>query len=173
MGRRLVLPNNMNCRNCPAFEAGGFFTPMSRRCSNCRSFQAYGLNESLGNKCTVDYFAYMFRFYHIHSSAVVPAGTLEDPKFEELWGKPVKLAAGASVATIAGQEKPAVYFPGDVLAIREVLLSNGMQRSCQITATGSTHCWRHDGGRGHSCGAMGGILVRWVQNPLQSTACPD
>ncbi|CAE7775898.1 unnamed protein product [Symbiodinium sp. CCMP2592] len=120
LGRRLILPNNMNCQNCPAFEA-------------------YGLNISLGGTCTVDYFAYMFRFYHVHSAEVVPAGTGVDPGFEALWGKPVKLAADADAAMSSRIEHPVVYFPGDVRELRDALLAKGTLRRNEC----SYHEWPH------------------------------
>ena len=92
--------------------------------------QAYGLNVSLGGKCTLDYFAYMFRFYHVHSAEVVPAGTGVDPGFEALWGKPVKLAADPDAAMSTRIEHPVVYFPGDVRELRDALLAKGtLQRT--------------------------------------------
>ena len=80
----------------------------------------------------MDYFAYMFRFYHVHSSEVVPAGTSAESPFEELWGKPLKLAVHAADAadTISRNDAPSIFFPGDVLALREALLKKGiLQRS--------------------------------------------
>ena len=96
--------------------------------------QAYGLNVSLGGKCTVDYFAYMFRFYHVHSSEVVPAGTGVDPAFEALWGKPMKLAADpVDVArTSTRTEYPVVYFPGDVRELRDALQAKGTLRRIRL-----------------------------------------
>ncbi|CAE7029058.1 unnamed protein product [Symbiodinium sp. KB8] len=144
LGRRLILPNNMNCQNCPAFEA-------------------YGLNVSLGGKCTVDYFAYMFRFYHVHSSEVVPAGTGVDPAFEALWGKPMKLAADpVDVArTSTRTEYPVVYFPGDVRELRDALQAKGTLRRNDC----SYHEWPH---RFMAC--RDEAFVRHHGAPCQSSA---
>lgn len=62
-GRRLILPETMNCRNCPAYEVlkGGVFFFRKLHGWPTITCQAYGLNETLATApgCTPDYFAYM------------------------------------------------------------------------------------------------------------------
>ncbi|CAK9040163.1 Hypothetical protein (Fragment) [Durusdinium trenchii] len=61
--RRLVLPNRMNCNNCPALEA-------------------YKGTAMLGtSNCTFDYFAWSQSFLGHHGELVVESGLESDPHF--------------------------------------------------------------------------------------------
>ncbi|CAK9071057.1 unnamed protein product [Durusdinium trenchii] len=118
LGRRLVLPSTLDCRNCPAYEA-------------------YGLNETVGLNCTPDYFAYMFRLYHVHPD-VVPAGVAAQESFQALW--PHERVEDEEVLVRSGSDM--VLFSGDILALRDRLaLGTGipaLQRS-----SCSFHEWPH------------------------------
>eukprot|EP00434_Breviolum_minutum_P023858 symbB.v1.2.021050.t1/scaffold1800.1/size100811/2 len=107
-GRRLILPETMNCRNCPAYEA-------------------YGLNETLATApgCTPDYFAYMFRLYHVHGDMLVPAGVAKGFAFQDLWPlKPMSSEVILASKSLASSE-PALVFSGNILQLREHLLKEG------------------------------------------------
>ena len=71
--RRLVLPNTMNCKNCPALEA-------------------YKAMHVFGSKnCTFDYFAWSQSFLGHHGDFVVESGIVADPEFQALSVEEVSL----------------------------------------------------------------------------------
>ena len=64
--RRLVLPNSMNCKNCPAL-------------------QAYKATHVLGSSnCTFDYFAWSQSFLGHHGDHVVESGIVANENFKSL-----------------------------------------------------------------------------------------